>query len=303
MTHENVADYLVALEWIERAVREKIERESGAAGAGGGEPEAVHHPAETAPRPPAPSTEGRSHLSDDLRRAMNDADYPGPPDNAGVPYGSTPPPAATKPRDPLALALAARLRAEGLLDDDDEDQVACADSIERLIRAPAATSRTPEEWAAWVEQEWTARVWTADEKTKVNDLRRALLVEAFAAAMAQGPPMPPPAPGPSPAAPLTPELREPVRRFAETMEQRLRANDHKGGWTRCEVLWLLGRLREEVEELEREILRGEPAAIVHEAADVANFAMMIADRSTAGVGVTETWLRARAAAIREGREP
>lgn len=64
----------------------------------------------------------------------------GVPDNAGAPCGSTPPPAAPRPRDPLALALAARLRAEGFLDNDDEDQVACADTVEAVLRSAPASS-------------------------------------------------------------------------------------------------------------------------------------------------------------------
>jgi hypothetical protein len=58
------------------------------------------------------------------------------------------------------------------------------------------------------------------------------------------------------------------------MEMRLRANDHKGGWYDCTLQYLKKRLHEEVMEL-RSSRRD---TRVEEAADVANFAMMIADR-------------------------
>jgi NTP pyrophosphatase (non-canonical NTP hydrolase) len=66
------------------------------------------------------------------------------------------------------------------------------------------------------------------------------------------------------------------------MEERLRANDHKGGWDNCEPEWLLTRLRQEVEELAAEIAKGgtrsfDADRLRLEAADVGNFAMMIAD--------------------------
>jgi len=87
--------------------------------------------------------------------------------------------------------------------------------------------------------------------------------------------------------------RESVVWFSERMEERLLANDHKGGWGTCSAFFLLGRLIEEVKELE-EVLQsfmGPPMGssgedmrllcnkVLGEAADVANFAMMIADNS------------------------
>lgn len=110
----------VAVAWLEHMIEE-----SGAAGAGGGEPEAVHHSAETAPCPSAP-------IPGDFRETVT------------------------------------------------EDRGAAT-----LTPASEPPSRSPEEWAQYVEQEWIARVWTAPENTKINDLKRALLVESFAAAMFQ----------------------------------------------------------------------------------------------------------------------
>ena len=74
------------------------------------------------------------------------------------------------------------------------------------------------------------------------------------------------------------EIRKSVMKHAERMEERLQANDHKGGWAvaQCSLTYLIRHLRDEVDELESALFdEGDP---VQEAADVANFAMMIADR-------------------------
>lgn len=93
--------------------------------------------------------------------------------------------------------------------------------------------------------------------------------------------------------------RPAVREFADRMEAKLRANDHKPDWRQQRFSYLLARLGQEVAELE-EALRavaeasaanrtlaetfGLCEAVADEAADVANFAMMIADNSTGGHG-------------------
>lgn len=83
------------------------------------------------------------------------------------------------------------------------------------------------------------------------------------------------------------EVRPEVARFAELMEKRLRANDHKGGWTESNTKWLLMRLKQEVLELELALadhqrllsspVHGCPEHVSYEAADVANFALMVRD--------------------------
>lgn len=76
------------------------------------------------------------------------------------------------------------------------------------------------------------------------------------------------------------ECRREVRQFAKAMEECLRANDHKPGWKQDEIRALLDRLREEVGELDVATIPEQgrtPGEIAKEAADVANFAMMIAD--------------------------
>ena len=75
-----------------------------------------------------------------------------------------------------------------------------------------------------------------------------------------------------------------VQGFAVEMERQLRENDHKGGWEGCDIDWLLRRLREETDELDEAIHRGHPkAAVWEEAADVANFALMVADNCGPGL--------------------
>lgn len=74
-----------------------------------------------------------------------------------------------------------------------------------------------------------------------------------------------------------------VLAFSKRMEAKLELNRHKGdreGWLGCKVGDLLARLKQETEELET-ALRRVPSLgtqnVADEAADVANFAMMIAD--------------------------
>ena len=81
-------------------------------------------------------------------------------------------------------------------------------------------------------------------------------------------------------------MRIEVKRFAEAMENRLQENDHKPGWKNAKLPLLFRRLREEVDELFDATLpidewEMNTEAIGKEAADVANFAMMIADISHA----------------------
>jgi NTP pyrophosphatase (non-canonical NTP hydrolase) len=80
------------------------------------------------------------------------------------------------------------------------------------------------------------------------------------------------------------KIRAEVAVFAERMEQRLVANEHKGGWEDNTVWELLGRVREELQELECALhdysghrRAGSVDEVRSEAADVANFLMMITD--------------------------
>jgi hypothetical protein len=67
------------------------------------------------------------------------------------------------------------------------------------------------------------------------------------------------------------------------MEKKLSENDHKGGWHLCTIGYLKQRLLDEYRELvrrteQRPLTKKARKEIAREAADVANFAMMIADR-------------------------
>jgi NTP pyrophosphatase (non-canonical NTP hydrolase) len=93
-------------------------------------------------------------------------------------------------------------------------------------------------------------------------------------------------------------MRPEVLAFAWLMERELRANDHKPGWKHDSQRQLLNRLHQEVRELHNEILQ--PAwsmpnyqRVPKEAADVANFAMMIADNAG---GLDMAWAAAALAA-------
>jgi hypothetical protein len=73
--------------------------------------------------------------------------------------------------------------------------------------------------------------------------------------------------------------------FADQMELALRRNDHKGGWEAMDQEALVARCGDELDELRQcwdratgKQVRGS-YDIIAEAADVANFAMMVADLS------------------------
>jgi len=71
-----------------------------------------------------------------------------------------------------------------------------------------------------------------------------------------------------------------VNSFAGDMFDKLRKNKHKAHWSTVDQLWLLDRLKDEVEELQIAIQEG--VDVVPECADVANFAAMIADNARNG---------------------
>lgn len=71
-------------------------------------------------------------------------------------------------------------------------------------------------------------------------------------------------------------MRNELRMFAQYMEHKLKLNDHKGGWEETSLSKLFELLRRELDELEQAIGSEPELNIMMEAADVANFAMMIA---------------------------
>ena len=83
-------------------------------------------------------------------------------------------------------------------------------------------------------------------------------------------------------------VEQAVLEFAQTMQHKLDKNKNKPcpqmnprkmgrTWKKCDLHWLLMRLREETIELEKVLWAGDRVAIILEAADVGNFAMMIHD--------------------------
>lgn len=70
-------------------------------------------------------------------------------------------------------------------------------------------------------------------------------------------------------------MRHEVKTFAQCMEHKLAKNDHKSGWENMSNDKLFDLLRKEVDELEQAIKNEPTLNIVFEAADIANFAMMI----------------------------
>lgn len=75
-------------------------------------------------------------------------------------------------------------------------------------------------------------------------------------------------------------VRQEVKNFAKVMEYKLARNDFKNQWRDRgaeDSKWFLDRLKDEVQELEEALEEGSALDVILETADVANFAMMIAD--------------------------
>ncbi len=75
------------------------------------------------------------------------------------------------------------------------------------------------------------------------------------------------------------DLRPEVLAFAKLMETKLRGNDFRPGWKDCTPKWAVGRIEDELEELQDAMNSG-PDGIYEapeEAVDVANFCMMFVD--------------------------
>lgn len=90
-------------------------------------------------------------------------------------------------------------------------------------------------------------------------------------------PLPPP-PASSPNAP-----RPAVLWFAEQMQAKLKKNAHKGGWETCSLGYLVARIENEIEEM---AATSTPEELLEECADVANFAMILADILTKRIEVS-----------------
>lgn len=82
-------------------------------------------------------------------------------------------------------------------------------------------------------------------------------------------------------------IRPEVMRVAQAMELKLRQNDHKGLWDGCTLRYLSMRLTQEKNELIRAVMEERYQDVLNEAADVCNFAMMIADNYRPNSGIKE----------------
>ena len=97
------------------------------------------------------------------------------------------------------------------------------------------------------------------------------------------------------------EFRPALLAFCQVMEQRLQAKENKGTW-QAAPLELLQHLRQNVDDLEQAVKgpQGQAAALMVtlEAADVANYAMMVCDRfgttASSTMHLKEDLARARA---------
>lgn len=74
-------------------------------------------------------------------------------------------------------------------------------------------------------------------------------------------------------------MRPKVQEFARQMEKRLKENDHKTGWEDCSDDFLLTRLWMNFRQLRTCVSVNDHAGVNEAAADIANYAMMIADNS------------------------
>jgi len=69
-----------------------------------------------------------------------------------------------------------------------------------------------------------------------------------------------------------------ILRFACNMQLELDNNDHKEGWQNLSPVWIINRIKQETLELEKAVKNKKlKKEIISECADVANFAMMLAD--------------------------
>lgn len=77
------------------------------------------------------------------------------------------------------------------------------------------------------------------------------------------------------------KVRPQVEAFALAMERKLRQNDHKGGWRRMNNGAIMHRVDIEREELTAALASKDWMRIRDEAADVANFLMMLCQNNHA----------------------
>lgn len=72
-------------------------------------------------------------------------------------------------------------------------------------------------------------------------------------------------------------VRADLQRFFDAMIYKLRRNKNKGRWEDLDLTSALARLEEEVRELKEALAEGSSIEVLMEAADVANFALIVAN--------------------------
>ena len=72
-------------------------------------------------------------------------------------------------------------------------------------------------------------------------------------------------------------MRTQVEWFAKRMENKLIANDHKGGWQGEPNYYFTTCIKDELDELQSALMSGNETEAINECVDIANFAMMLAD--------------------------
>ncbi len=73
-------------------------------------------------------------------------------------------------------------------------------------------------------------------------------------------------------------MRKEIKQFAYIMETKMMMNEHKGGHQRLRIEELMKLLHQEIRELKGAIDENNYKSVMLECADVANYAMMIADK-------------------------
>lgn len=76
---------------------------------------------------------------------------------------------------------------------------------------------------------------------------------------------------------MTAMFRPVVTCFAEEMEEQLQANEHKGGWKSCDEDCLWDELTKNITILDFALANSDTPEVLRRCANIANFAMMIAD--------------------------
>jgi hypothetical protein len=83
------------------------------------------------------------------------------------------------------------------------------------------------------------------------------------------------------------KLRDPVRWFADEMEKKLKENDWKKPWPTLPNKQLLNQMDKQGPKLVSAVITGDPEEIIRRAVNLANYAMMIADKARAALAATE----------------